>query len=114
MRAGAGVNVCLGGRTGPLDSGLLGLRLENKTQLNQGAERDRFHLLISGFWAHLLLYFVLSVQSCFNGVEELVLVDEAVRPLLPGRGRRSRRLQTLQFVTIVLQTPYLIIGTTKV
>ena len=43
---------------------------------------DAFHTIFFRSFAHLLLHFVLPVQSRFHGIEELVLVDEAVRTLL--------------------------------
>lgn len=75
------------------------------------------------FWsldsfAYLFLYFVLSVQSCFNCIKKLILIDEAVWTLLPVRGRRlvwtALNLKFMWHLGWFLQTLYLIIGTTKV
>lgn len=40
---------------------------------------------------YLFLHLVLPVKSCFNGIEKLILIDQAVRPLLEEEEREEEK-----------------------
>ena len=40
---------------------------------------------------YLFLHLVLSVKSGFNGIEKLILIDQAVRPLLEEEEREEEK-----------------------